>query len=565
MFTNDSHSVCLCRPMQLGKTTLLSLAEELFSVNSFSQIDSELQYSPGENDRNKWFVVRIDFGFIASSWEATWEEVGTAIDQKVGGCIKLAIRQMLSQNKELQEEFSGCLEDLDGDSVDFRIMALTTAVRHVGGRLLFLVDEYDLPIRNAVLQFLPQRSQIQYTEIRDTMRRVFSNYFSFFRSCKATLDVHPHAKLFLTGVTPIGIREMSGLNVKVLTFDPAMADAVGLTEADVGRMINNVHDAVPFKDDEERDLAFERIKRHFNNLCFVGGSSLFHTALVNECMNMLLKDSDGREELLRFNSVRAGCEPVPSSVYKVLETARNLRTVVKMLADGHQITGYRLNTQLSLEAILAADIDVGDYLTLLFHVGVVSARGTLRNPVFHMTSDCYRKDILEPLLTTLRSSLQQLTSLNAKEELYSSGEDILMDFVTSISDTCMASLMSWAASDEKNNILELQFQSHVLSEAFTTLNTNAEVTQEDRLPATGKRTDVTFGSDTCVVILELKQTKNAPTSSFLANAHAQLLGYIQTRRDMEQRGRNRAVAGFVIAMYNNGANYVVEKSREDSS
>jgi hypothetical protein len=80
------------------------------------------------------------------------------------------------------------------------------------------------------------------------------------------------------------------------------------------------------------------------------------------------------------------------------------------------------------------------------------------------------------------------------------------------------------------------------------------------LPATGKRTDVTFSSDTCVVKLELKQVQdNTLNAALLKTAHEQLSGYVKARRRMEKVARSRAAAGFVVAMCNNGASYVVQK------
>jgi hypothetical protein len=262
---------------------------------------------------------------------------------------------------------------------------------------------------------------------------------------------------------------------------------------------------------------------------------------------------------------RLGREPVPSSVYDVLQNARNLRHVVNMLAEGCEVVDYKLNENLSLEHLLREDIDVSDYLTLLVHVGVASAKGTTTNPTFTITSDFYRENLLEPLVKTLQASLEMLTSLKTTEELYAQGEEILADFVTSISKNCMARFMYWASSDANNNILELQFQSHVVTEAHDILKGNVQTTQENSLPVTGKRTDVTFSSETCVVILELKQVQDTPTATFLRKAHEQLSGYIKTRRAMEEVANRRPVAGFVVVMCNDGASYVVEKLSNENS
>lgn len=288
-------------------------------------------------------------------------------------------------------------------------------------------------------------------------------------------------------------------------------------------------------------------------------------------MNRLQDDPRSRREFLKFGRVPTDMsivEPVSSVVFDVLCTARNLRQVANKLVAGDRLRGYGLNYELGLQDLLQPTIGVGDYLTLLVHVGVASATTTdaadAKTTTFRLTSGCYRKPLLEPILKTLKASLEKLVSCASTEDLYRDGEDVLVDFVTSISKNNMTRLMAWASSDSRNHVLELRFQAHaVITEAHDVLAGVAQTTQEDRLPGTGKRTDVTFGSPKSVVVLELKQVpEDAPTEAFIAKAHEQLARCVETRLQMEtETGRNRPVAGFVVIMYNDGASYVVQKLR----
>ena len=288
-------------------------------------------------------------------------------------------------------------------------------------------------------------------------------------------------------------------------------------------------------------------------------------------MNILLDPTKEtkRREFLSTGKVPEGLarEPVPSSLFNVLCNAKNLRPVANKLANGETVSGprYKIKEQLSLENLLQETIDISDYLTLLVHIGVVSASGTSTDhPTFTITSEFYRKNLLKPLLKTLRASLEKLVALESAEDLYAHGEEILVDFVTFISQNNMARLMAWASSDANNHILELQFQSYIVGGAYDILQELALTSQEDVLPVSGKRTDVTFSSPTCVVILELKQvaTVEGPSVDFLTNTHEQLAGYVKTRMAMEELDKRRPVAGFVVVTYNDGANYVVEKLRQ---
>jgi len=155
----------------------------------------------------------------------------------------------------------------------------------------------------------------------------------------------------------------------------------------------------------------------------------------------------------------------------------------------YQLQGYNLNKDMSLEDLLKDTIDIGDYLTLLVHVGVATVTKDatdLEVITFHLTSGFYRDNLLEPIVKTLKASLQKLVSYTSTQELYSHGEEILEDFVSSISKNGMTELMAWASSDVDNHILELQLQGHVVAQAHKILNGIAHTTQEDRLPETGK-------------------------------------------------------------------------------
>ena len=79
-----------------------------------------------------------------------------------------------------------------------------------------------------------------------------------------------------------------------------------------------------------------------------------------------------------------------------------------------------------------------------------------------------------------------------------------------------------------------------------------------------KRTDVTLGSKSCVVVLELKRTKNAPGPAFLTKAHEQLSGHIQTSLNVEALSKKRPVTRFVVVLFKNGAKYIVEKAQSMS-
>lgn len=96
---------------------------------------------------------------------------------------------------------------------------LSTAVQLSQGRLLILVDEYDQPVREGLLRLIPNHGRILYEIVVKKIKSLFGSYFAFFRAVKVALEQLDCAKIMLTGTTPIGIKQMSGLTLVSLTFE----------------------------------------------------------------------------------------------------------------------------------------------------------------------------------------------------------------------------------------------------------------------------------------------------------------------------------------------------------
>ncbi|KAL3906092.1 MAG: hypothetical protein SGARI_004158, partial [Bacillariaceae sp.] len=255
LFNNDN-ALCFTRPMQLGKSVLFSLANEVYSRNEKSNVDSDLGYSPGEGDRNTWYVLRVNFGAVCTDdGEEDWELRCKALDKEAASEIRLSVIGLLNTtgNEELFCFFKQFSDNKSvGDlTIGTLINILTRSVNKACGRLLVLVDEYDQPIREGLLSLIPLHGAGLYANVKNNIRRDYPSYFGFFRAIKVALDQGGiPLKIWLTGILPIRIKEMCGLNVVHVTFSHKMANAVGLANSDVQHMLDQVHKKVPFQDGE---------------------------------------------------------------------------------------------------------------------------------------------------------------------------------------------------------------------------------------------------------------------------------------------------------------------------
>lgn len=222
----------------------------------------------------------MNFGAVCTcAGEEDWEPRCKALDKEAAGEIRSSVIALLNTigNEELFGFFKQFSENKSvGDlAIGTLISILTRSVHKARGRLLVLVDEYDQPVREGLPSLIPQHGAGLYANVKNNIGRgCYPSYFGFFRAIKAALD---HGgiplKIWLTGILPIRIKETSGLNVVRVTFGDDMANAVGLADSDVQRMLDRVHEKIPFRDGEREQAT----RMHFNYLGFPGGETALTT------------------------------------------------------------------------------------------------------------------------------------------------------------------------------------------------------------------------------------------------------------------------------------------------
>ena len=125
--------------------------------------------------------------------------------------------------------------------------SLASTVGALNGRLLILVDEYDQPGRETLLRFLPQHGGNIYPSVKAQLKSSSPNYLGFFAVVKTS-------KVWMMGITPIVISEITGLVVMPLTFDEELADAVGLRDDDVRGMLAKFINVLPSTTVKKKEL-----------------------------------------------------------------------------------------------------------------------------------------------------------------------------------------------------------------------------------------------------------------------------------------------------------------------
>ena len=434
--------------------------------------------------------------------------------------------------------------------------------------LLILVDEYDKPIRDVLFGLMTDDDK--ETNMNEAkLKSKYPNYCGIFSNCK-TAQARCKLKIWLTGIAPIGMNVISTLDPDPITFERECAGAVGLLAQDVDAMIEAVHNYMPFDSEDLKQEVIRAVAVHFNNINYFG-VGLYHTGMVNNLTRkVLLQPTARRAWLADLDQHPDNIKPeeVPSSVFEVIKRAKNLRPIASRLPEGQAVTGYALNKTMKLNDMVNDHVTVDNYLTLLVYLGMVSANDTGTGYVFRSRSMVYRNRHLKPLLELLVFSLVELVKLKSKKDIYSHGPALLADFTSTLSETRMERMIEWAKAQLDNHILEMQLQCFMVEELHHTLNKDcATTTQEEQPPGSKKRKDITIASDDSIVVLELKKENGAakPTRELLDQAHDQLQEYVECHeRDEATKSTRRDVAGFIVVMYNDGQNFVIEPLRRDN-
>lgn len=217
-----ANNILFTRPPQMGKTTLLSLAELMLSDELGQDTPEGLRYYPPEYEKNKWYVIPLSFGgleYTGAETNPTWKERARELDDQLSRHLRMKIIAFLKKHGKVNEDF----RELAGPDVHTfgageLVGFLAEAIRMGGERsakLLFLVDEYDKPIRDTLFDFIGEK----HPNIRKEMQQAFQAYCSFFSNCKSASDGRCSIKVWATGITPVGLKLISNFNYSDLTFD----------------------------------------------------------------------------------------------------------------------------------------------------------------------------------------------------------------------------------------------------------------------------------------------------------------------------------------------------------
>ena len=239
--------VLFIRPRRFGKTCWLSMLECYYSSNARDDFEAvfagtDIGASPTAS-RSRYLVLRFNF----SGMDAPL----AIMEERFEECCDIDLHRSLQQNKDLFDA-SAMRDILAHSSINTKLRKVFAVASDRGVPVYLLIDEYD-NLANAVLA---RHGETAYHSL--THDEGF--YRSFFATLKAGTDTGALERLFITGVSPLAMDDVtSGFNIgRNLSLSPEFNAMLGFTEDEAHDVLRTYHAAGAITETPDDALATMR-------------------------------------------------------------------------------------------------------------------------------------------------------------------------------------------------------------------------------------------------------------------------------------------------------------------
>ena len=326
----DGNYLIFLRPRRFGKSTLLRTLELYYDIATASEFDELFGglwiHENPTPEKNKYLILRLDFSPVLS--DGTSDEIRRSFATQV----LAPIWAFTKRYEALIPELASIEVDMSVSSTDHDTAAamtkLLTIVERAGHQVYLLIDEYD-HFGNRML------SDGMNDAYQDLVR---STGFvrSFYASLKAFTTKGTLARMFVTGVSPIMLDDLSsGFNIIThISLDDTFNAIAGFTRADVERAVNTLLTDKPqlAKDPRigDREVLLETLEKHYNGYRFSkhAADRMYNSTLVLYFLRKLSQSGRYPDQMLDMN-VRTDY----GRLYAIAKAASGLETGTRELLD----------------------------------------------------------------------------------------------------------------------------------------------------------------------------------------------------------------------------------------
>ncbi len=357
------------RPRRFGKSLWLQTLANYYDFrrkDEFEQLFGGLAIGRRPTPRhNRYFILQ--WNFSEKGARGGVDELGRQLNDYVNNRIK-----------DFLVSYSGHLPGtvtIEADAKDtFR--HLLTAIRQTPYQLYLLIDEYD----NFVTEVM-----VHDADIYRALVRTDGPFKELFKSVKAAVEGQGLERVFVTGVSPIALNDLSsGFNVaKNVSFEPELAALCGFREKEVHDQLQLIAKERGLTDGAVAEAA-ETMRTWYNGYCFTDiplegtGPACSEQELVYNPTNALYF----LEHLYRRKTPPRSLhdENLRTDRGKLAFLARSSAGtgVIEKLTKGDDktVAAPRLEAGFSVEDLTARiEQDRGAIASFLYHMGLLTLTG----------------------------------------------------------------------------------------------------------------------------------------------------------------------------------------------
>ncbi len=267
----DYQNPVFLRPRRFGKSLLCTTLKYYYDINEAHQFEQLFGHTGiGKNPtplHNRFMILSLDFSKIDPSGE-----IGD-IGRRFNDLCNIAIRSVTRRYRKYFEEPAVVNMEKDA-SVNLE-------------NLLAFIDDFGLPKLYVIIDEYDNFSNQLITNHKDSLYRALTadNSFlkSFFKILKSGSKDDTIARVFITGVLPITIDDLSsGYNIAdFLTLEETFENMVGFTQQETETLLDEIyadHDIEP----ATRPLIMETITANYNGYRIIDpkGEGLFNSTIL---------------------------------------------------------------------------------------------------------------------------------------------------------------------------------------------------------------------------------------------------------------------------------------------
>ncbi len=349
------------RPRRFGKSLFLSLMENYYDIAKGDKFETLFKgtyiYENPTEERNKYLILKFNLSEVSSDIN----EARSSFNQTIkSNCLYFMekYRENLKDNKG--DMYKIIKETEDASSILKYIIAFAKDK----GKIYLLVDEYD----NFTNTIISSTGHEQYTAI--THGEGF--YRHFFNVIKAGTTGGPIAKLFITGVSPVTMDDVtSGFNIGYnITGEPGFNEMVGFTEEEIINMLNYYKIKKP-------DNLIDIMKKWYNNYLFSKSEKIrmYNSDMVLYFIEKYIKLGSLPEEMLDHN-IKTDYKKLQYLIAMDMEGKYRLNgnfEKLKIILEEGQIKANIVNS-FPVNRV----IDPENFISLLYYFGLLTIKDVKR-------------------------------------------------------------------------------------------------------------------------------------------------------------------------------------------